>query len=125
MIAYHFHNISLSALLTNLLVLPVQPLLMSPGRGGSFAGHPLAAAGTGCRSAGIAPWRGFTVRVVEWIAGWSTPLSLEVSGWGVLIMYVLLGGVTILWMRFPARRLRLAASTLLAVGALMVGVAWR
>ena len=45
------------------------------------------------------PLAGFTVRVVEWIAGWSTPLSLEVSGWGVLIMYVLLGGVTILWMR--------------------------
>ena len=123
-IAYHFHNISLSALLTNLLVLPVQPLLMILGGAAVLLGILWLPLG---QAAGLLalPLAGFTVRVVEWIAGWSTPLSLEVSGWGVLIMYALLGGVTILWMRFPARRLRLAASTLLVVGALMVGVAWR
>ena len=123
-IAYHFQRISLSSLVTNLLILPIQPLLMTLGGVAIMLGLLWLPLG---QIFGLLtlPLAGFTVRVVEWAAGWSAPLAFGVSAWGALVMIVIMAGVTLHWIRFPNRRLRLAMTTLLAAGALIGGVAWR
>ena len=92
-IVYHFQRLSLISLLTNMLILPIQPAIMTFGGIATLTG--LVALPIG-RLLGYIPWLflTYTARVVGWTArpAWaSVPLRFE--WWMALLYYILLIGI--------------------------------
>ena len=133
LILYHFGRLSLVSPLANLLVVPVQPAIMSVGGAATLVGlvpllAPLA------QTLAWASWLllAYTNLVVTWLASW--PLaSIDVGQVGVgwlVAYYASLAGLAWLWPRrgeftrpalLPARR---SAQVLLSFSAVGVLLAW-
>jgi competence protein ComEC len=126
-IAYHFHRVSLSALLANPLILPPQPLVMICGGLAVLLG--LVFPGLGRLAVGLTwPLLAYTIRMVELLARLPQgSLGLgQVSLWGVVGFYLLLLGFTLGWMKLPQPkqlRLRWTAASLALL--LAAGVLWQ
>jgi competence protein ComEC len=126
LIAYHFGRISLVSFAANPLILPVQPPIMV--LGGLAVGLGLIWNPLGKLFAPLVwPFALFTIRVVEFFAGWqSGVLSLgRISfGW-VVAVYILIFASTILYSRYPEMLSILKPLPLaLALGAAAV-IVWR
>jgi competence protein ComEC len=121
-LAYHFHRLSLSGLLTNPLVLPAQPMTMILGGLAVLMGmffFPL-----GRLLAWLAwPLAAYTNRVVMWLAGLPGDLALGSLGVGtVLSLYVLV----FLMLGFLRKwRQHLTQGSLLLVAGLACLLVWR
>jgi competence protein ComEC len=132
LILWHFGRLSLVTFLTNLLILPVQSLVMLCGGLATLAGllwEPLG------RFLGWAAylWLTWTIRVVEWTAGFPyASVAVELSDLGLLAVYAIIGGLTwlaladadrrrALWERVQAR---LPLKLALGGTALVAAVAW-
>jgi competence protein ComEC len=125
-IIYHFQRVSLSSLLANPLILPVQPPLMMLGGLALLAGtiyFPL-----GQLLAWIAwPLVAYTIRVVELLSklpGGAVSLG-EVSLLLVAAFYALLFGLTYLGDRYERVRSWIRPGTVLAGGMLLAVLVWR
>ena len=125
-IIYHFQRVSLSSLLANPLILPVQPPLMMLGGLALLAGtiyFPL-----GQLLAWIAwPLVAYTIRVVELLSklpGGAVSLG-EVSLLLVAAFYALLFGLTYSGDRFERARSWIRPGTVLVGGMLLAVLVWR
>jgi competence protein ComEC len=132
LIVRQFGQLSLVTLFTNLLVLPVQPLLMVCGGAATLVGLLFEPLG---RVLGWAAylWLTWTIRVVEWTAEFPhAAVSLRLSDAGLVAIY---GGMAVMTgvVRMPAQqrqdlfaRLRSRLALKLALGGLAVAtvVAW-
>ncbi|MGD8794473.1 MAG: DNA internalization-related competence protein ComEC/Rec2 [Anaerolineae bacterium] len=135
LILYHFSRLSLVSPLANLLVVPVQPAIMTVGGAATLAGlvpllAPLA------QAFAWAAWLllAYTNWVVTWLARWplaSTDVGQVGAGW-LVAYYAGLAGMAWLWQRrgelarpalFSARRTVQAALSFSAVGVLLVWLA--
>ena len=115
-ILYHFGRLSVISLLTNALILPVQPYVMIFGGLTTLAGlvlPPLA------RILAWTPWllMTYTVRVVEWTAqpAWAS-VSVQMTSWLVASYYVMLFGGC--WLLEQAKQAR---AQLVNIGKSLVG----
>jgi competence protein ComEC len=132
LILKYFGRLSVVSLLTNVLVLPVQPLVMLLGGAATVAGLVAELLGR------VVGWLAYlpltwTIRVVEWTARFpyaSVPFKL--SDLGLILVYVVIGGLTALvWLPADRRRawwqgirVRLPLKVTLGGMALMTGLAW-
>ena len=102
LMAWHFHQVSLSAILANPLILPAQPLVMTLGAVAMLGGMIALAAR---RGAGVV--RASLSRPIPplWCSGFAKlPGSLKVSESGtswLLILLALAAGIYLLARRFP------------------------
>jgi len=108
LLLYHFQRVSLVGLLTNLLIVPVQPMILMLGSGGLLLGMlgGLAEASVVAFPLLWAAWLGlaWSVRVVEMTAEWRWA-SLAIGGYGALAMiatYAALG--LLLWQHQRTQR---------------------
>jgi competence protein ComEC len=132
LILWHFGRLSLVTFLTNLLILPVQSLVMLCGGLATLAGllwEPLG------RFLGWAAylWLTWTIRVVEWTAGFPhASVAVKLSDLGLVAVYAAIGGLTWLALADPDRRrtlwegvqARLPLKLALGGTALVAVVAW-
>lgn len=122
-----FGRLSLSALLANPLVLPVQPLVMQLGGLALIFGMLWLPLGQ-VMGWLTYPFSAFTIRMVEWLANLpGGVLDLGAGGWSLACgLYALLFGLTALFRIKPAhpsrwwRRLRSALTPALVLGGLAV-----
>lgn len=127
LVAYHFGRISLVSLIANPLVLPVQPALMIGGGLAVLSSFISLQLG---RAAGVLtlPFSGYTIRAVEFFAGW--PYAVIVLGSFSLLLVILFYAALLGWTFAPptvrARlRPRIAPGLALAALALLATVVWR
>lgn len=125
LIVYHFHNLSLSSLLANLLILPVQPLIMALGALAVLFGlliPPLGAAAAWLAWVPLA----YTLRMVEWTASfpWSSLNIQQFSPVWLGGYLCLTAGIPLLAGWFPALRGRIKQTTFLLLGSLAVIILW-
>ena len=135
LIVYHFGRLSLVAPLTNLLILPVQPLIMTWGGAAMLLGLIPLLESLAQVIAWI-PWLllAYTNVVVRWMAAWPfASVQISRTGAGRLVLYygLLLAGVWFLRQRRGyARRAwawltdRWSAATVLTVAAAAAVLAW-
>jgi competence protein ComEC len=129
-ILFHFNSLSLSALLVNPLVLSVQPMVMIAGGSALLAGMAWLPAGRALAWAGWAP-TAYTIRVVEWGAGFAglfLPTGSIHPVW-IAGYYLALFGGTVLkarnmlphweWGKQASERIAAAALPFLAAGAFL------
>lgn len=108
LVVYHFGRLSLVAPLANLLILPVQPPIMSLGAAAALIGVPAL---TGplpfleplARALAWVPWLclAYTNAVVRWMAGWpfaSVEISRADTGW-FMMAYVVITVSVWVWSR--------------------------
>lgn len=122
-----FGRLSLSAVLANPLILPVQPLVMQLSGLALIAGMVWLPAGQLLGWLAY-PFSAFTIRMVEWLANLpGGVLNLGAAGWSLAAgLYALLFGLTALFKIKPAhpnrwlRRLRSALTPSLVLGGLAV-----
>ncbi|MHB1317161.1 MAG: ComEC/Rec2 family competence protein, partial [Anaerolineae bacterium] len=99
----HFGRISLLALLANVLVLPLQPLILVPGAALALLSVPAPGLG---RLLGYALWLPlrWTILVARWVAGipWASTAVPELPTAGAWLLYALL--ILLVW-RLPFRSL--------------------
>ncbi|MBW7884526.1 MAG: DNA internalization-related competence protein ComEC/Rec2 [Caldilineaceae bacterium] len=100
---YHFGRLSVVSLLTNLLIVPVQPLIMLGGSAGVLAGV-LGLEWLG-RLLLLVPWVGlvWTVAVVQWTAA-LPGAGLELGGYGVPALLASYGSLLVVRWRATVRR---------------------
>jgi len=125
-IAYHFHRISLTAILANPIVLPAQPPLMILGGLATLLGMiwpPL-----GQMAAYLAwPFIAFTIRAVEFFAmlpGGNLPLG-DVALVVVIGIYLVIFGLTVWRASFREKLLALGPVTILTALGLVTVFVWR
>lgn len=121
-IAYHFQRLSLSAVLANPLILPVQPVLMILSGVALLGGMIFLPLGK--LLAWVTwPLAAYTNRVTEWLAGFGGDLSLgTISLWTVLVAYALIF-VLVITYRHWKRQVTLTAG--LIVSGLVALMIWR
>jgi competence protein ComEC len=132
LILWHFGRLSVVSLLTNVLILPIQSLVMTFGGAATLVG--LAFEPLGRVVGWVAyPWLTWTIRAVEWTARFPhASVPLELSDLGLLAVYALIGLLSILALLDLERRralwqtLRTRLSLTAAMGgmALVTTVAW-
>ncbi|NSW53177.1 MAG: ComEC family competence protein [Anaerolineae bacterium] len=125
LIAYHFQSLSLSAILANLLVLPVQPLIMLLGAITVICGWIFTPLGQ------FAAWLvwvplAYTLRVVTWIGSWSWGFWTigRFSPTVLLTYFSLVTALPLIGGWFPILRRKITHSTLLLVASLLIVVLW-
>ncbi|MEJ5202450.1 MAG: ComEC/Rec2 family competence protein, partial [Anaerolineales bacterium] len=124
-ILYHFHRLSLTALVANPLILPPQPLVMILGGVAVLAGIVFLPLG---KLLGLLAWApaAYTVRIVEWLARipqGARTLGEFSLGW-VILFYAVLLGVT-LWHRpIWAVRRKLTSWALMGGAGLLAAGVW-
>lgn len=131
LIAYRFGRLSLVALPANLLIGPVQPLIMSTGGAATILGL-VPFLETIARAVAWVPWMllAYTVSVVQWLAAWPRA-AVEIAPADAAWLAVgWLGAVAGVWLAGPGRaalrRLRGAAGGgrwVLVLGAGVLGTA--
>lgn len=124
-VLYHFNRLSISAVLANPLILPVQPGVMILGGIALIAGMILP--GLGQVLAWLAwPLAAYTLRVVEWLARipFGSVSVGEFAGWMALALYALLFGLTLGGKRLTQLREKVKPGLVLAGLGLVVLVAW-
>ena len=102
---HHFGQLSLVTLVTNSLILPVQPLLMVWGGVAMLLGMVFRPLG---QVAGWVAWvfLTYTIEMVRFTARWPlASVPVRVDGWMVFVTYALLGSVT-WWLGQPRERRR-------------------
>jgi competence protein ComEC len=105
LIVKYFGQLSLVSLLSNLLVLPIQPLVMACGGAATILGLVFEPLG---RLVGWAAylWLTWTIRVVEGTARLpSASVPVTLSDAGLVAIYLVIAGVTAMWL-LPAERRR-------------------
>lgn len=114
LVVYYFGRLSVVSLLTNLLIVPVQPIIMLGGSAGVVAG--VAGFEWPARLILWLPWLGlaWTVAIVQWTAR-LPGASIEVGGYGTAAMLVTYGAIAAVRWRAP-----LAAAVRRAFGWLQV-----
>jgi competence protein ComEC len=122
--AYHFGQISLIALIANPFVLPVQPALMVTGGLALFAS--IFSIPLGKLVALIAlPFPSYTIRAVEWFNGFPHGVVIlgELSLFWVLVYYAVLLGTFFNWNRLKAGypRYKSVVTPAVLIGVLAVG----
>jgi competence protein ComEC len=118
---YHFQHLSLSTLLANPLILPVQPLVMILGGLALLGGLVWLPLGQALALPALLPVT-YTIRVVEWLGqlpGGDRALD-EIPLWLVTAFYVLLFGLTL-----KGLRQRIGPALQLGAALLIAGVALR
>lgn len=132
LIVYHFGRISLVSLPVNVAILPAQPPVMTIGGLAVVLGAIFQPAGQALAFL-VWPFLAYSIRVVEWFAGWDAAVRTvgQVDVWLVLFYYLILFGLTLYWQPFweglkrnlkPAMLLAgLAAATLLVWPAALSG----
>jgi competence protein ComEC len=132
LILWHFGRLSVVSLLTNALILPVQSLVMFFGGVATLVGllaEPLGRV----LGWGAYLWLTWTIRVVEWTAGFPlASVPLELSDLALILVYATIGGLTALALLEAERRRalwhsvreRLSLKLTLGGMALVTGVAW-
>jgi len=124
-VLYHFNRLSLSAVLANPLILPVQPGVMVLGGVALIAGMMLP--GLGQVLAWLAwPLAAYTLRIVELLARIPAgALSIgEFTPWMVLACYALLFGITFGWQKLTLLREQIRPGLVFASLGLVTLVAW-
>lgn len=105
LIIYQFGRVSLISLLTNLLIVPVQPLVMIFGGLATLAGLVFLPLG---QLIGWVAWLPltWTIAVVEWTSGfkWAQIATPPMPFWGMALCYLLLAAVIRQLKRLPEQR---------------------
>jgi competence protein ComEC len=132
LILKYFGRLSVVTLLTNVLILPVQPLVMFFGGTATLVGLIVEPLGR-VVGWGAYLWLTWTIRVVEWTARLPhASVPLELSDLGLVVVYVVIGGLTALVLLTPQRRrtlwgnvrTRLPLKAALGGMTLVTAVAW-
>ncbi len=132
LILWHFGRLSVVSLLSNALILPIQPLVMVFGGAATLVGLAFEPLGR-VVGWGAYPWLTWTIRAVEWTARFphaSVPFKL--SDLGLLGVYALIGLVSVLALLDLERRrslwqalgARLPLKATLGGMTLVTAVAW-
>lgn len=124
-ILYHFHRLSLTALLANPLILPPQPLVMVLGGVTVLAGMVFLPLG---KALGVIAWvpAAYTIRVVEWLARipqGARTLGEFGLGW-VALFYIILLGATFWRKPLWAARRRFTPWALMGSAGLIAAGVW-
>jgi competence protein ComEC len=132
LILWHFGRLSVVSLLTNVLILPIQSLVMVFGGAALVVGLALEPLGR-VVGWGAYPWLNWTIRVVEWTARFPyASVPLELSDLGLLALYALIGLLSILALLdleprralWQTLRARLSLTATMGGMALVTTVAW-
>ena len=125
LIVYHFHNLSLSSLLANLLILPVQPLIMAFGALTVLFGLLIPPLGAAFAWLAWVPLT-YTLRMVEWTASfpWSSLNTQPFHPFWLGVYLCLAAGIPLLTGWFPALRGKIKQTTFLLLGSLAVIILW-
>ncbi len=125
-IVYHFHQISLTTVFANLAILPAQPPVMVLGGLALLLG--MLADPLGQFTAYLCyPFVAYTIRIVEWFAGW--PGGVWVTGqvgmWLLLAYYLALVLLTLHWPAIKARLPQIKPSLIIAALVLSAMLVWQ
>ncbi len=127
LMAWHFHQVSLSAILANPMILPAQPLVMTLGAVAMFGGMIALPLGQVLGWFAL-PMLSYTTSVVQWFA--KIPGSVRLSESGFVWIVVLLALAVVLYLlakRFPVQAKPAVLLTISGVAAMAtwMGVAAR
>ena len=120
LIVYHFGRLSLSSLPANVAILPAQPPVMNLGGLSVLLGEVWRPLGQALAYA-VWPFVAYTIRVVEWFAGWDAGVRVigGVDLWMVVDFYLFLFAATLFWQPLT-EKLKLGFRPALALGVLFV-----
>lgn len=102
LIMYHFGELAWVGLFANVLVLPVQPMIMVSGGIATLAGALWLPLG---QVLGWVPWLllAFTTAIVNWTAAWPGAVqSFQIPAWALILYYAALFGAPWIWSRRQA-----------------------
>ncbi|MEJ2485261.1 MAG: ComEC/Rec2 family competence protein [Anaerolineales bacterium] len=127
LILYHFQRLSLVSLPANIAILPAQPPVMVLGGLAVLVGALIHPVGQMLAYA-VWPFTAYTIRVVEWFAGWEDGVRVlgPVSPWVAAGFYLLLLFLTVFWESIKEKvHINLRPVLVLAVLAVAVVLVWQ
>ena len=121
LMAWHFHQISLTSVIANPLILPAQPLIMMLGAVALLAGMVFLPLGQ-ILGWFVLPLLSYTTGVVEWLA--RLPGSIQITGSSLVWIFILLAAAALILLigkRFPDQ---LKPAILLTASGMAAVVIW-
>ncbi|MBN2045929.1 MAG: ComEC/Rec2 family competence protein [Anaerolineales bacterium] len=122
LIVYHFGRLSLSSLPANVAILPAQPPVMIVGGLAVLVGSISPPLGQLLAYA-VWPFLAYTIRMVEWFAGWQTGVRVVggFSLWALVMFYLALFAITVYWQPM-IEKLKSRVRPMILISAMLVAV---